>query len=151
MDQKYERRLAAIQGVACLEVPSATPSQIQVLELKEPLENAHVTVRVRRPIEGKTWQRNQHIETTWKEAKPLVEQALVSVISSSAPAPHLDTFLGNSKLKDSGWNVVGRWSTLRDAQMFLSEEYHEDFPDSNYWYWKKQGYEFAILHWRNEH
>jgi DNA-binding transcriptional regulator YhcF (GntR family) len=123
---------------------------IQMIEREEPLENAPVKVRIRQPVPGKTWRRNQRVGITWGEAKPLVEKSLVTILESDVPAPKLQGTYDPipSVLDRGGWHVVARWKTAKQATVFLTDGWHEDFLDSPYWNWKKEGYEFAVIHWQ---
>lgn len=143
---KYEERVKVIAGERQQTYDASQPSDnIPTIELEEPLADAPVTIKVRKRVGGVN--PRKQLKTTFGEAKTLIEQEAASVPQMTVPAP---TFSG--RLSEAcSWRVVGRWKTRDDAAAFLTDAHHEDFPDSDYWEWKKANAEFAVIHWQGQY
>jgi hypothetical protein len=143
---KYEAQIRYLAGVGERPNPPHPADNVQFIELEEPLPEAPVTVKVRKRIEGAN--PGKHLEMRFGKAKPLVDQGLAKILKADAPAPSLRGIFNWEKAKPGEWCVVGRWSRREDAEDFLTDAHHSDFPESEYWAWKKAGAGLAVIHWR---
>jgi len=143
---KYEAQIRYLAGVGERPNPPYPADNVQFIELEEPLPEAPVTVKVRKRIEGAN--PGKHLEMRFGKAKPFVDQGLAKILKANVPAPSLRGIFNWEKAKPGEWCVVGRRSKREDAEDFLTDAHHSEFPESKYWAWKKAGAEFAVIHWR---